>query len=394
MKFRTSMICVVVLVCGLQMYGQQADSATHMTRYQCLGRPGHPPGIMNRNCKPGFGGTQTVQIAQPSNDLPRNDDSGTFITFDVPGARSIHPISINVEGTITGYYFDANSLGHGFLRARNGAITVFDVPGGTTAETYPLGINVEGTVTGYYIDDAFNFRGFVRTVRGIYTTFNVPGDFGDTEPLSISPLGTTTGIWYDSHFVGHGFLRTHFGAITTFDVPGLIDDSFTYGIINPEGAVTGNYLDTKFVKHGFLRSPDGALNTLYVPGACQAYNLSYASGINPAGLIVGGYLAADCVTGRGFLRTRDGAFTTFDVPGATGYGSSGGINPEGAVTGDFFDGGQVRGFLRSPNGTFTKFDAPPGSQSIAPGPIDAAGVVTGFYEDANGVRHGFVWTKH
>src|SRR5260221_6154981 len=61
--------------------------------------------------------------------------AATFTTFDVPGIRGILVQSINTAGAITGFYADANYVVHGFLRARDGTLTTFDVPG--AVHTYP-----------------------------------------------------------------------------------------------------------------------------------------------------------------------------------------------------------------------------------------------------------------
>src|SRR5262249_22957201 len=49
--------------------------------------------------------------------------AATFITFDVPGSTCLPPfpfcttpVAINPDGTITGFYADANAALHGFLR--------------------------------------------------------------------------------------------------------------------------------------------------------------------------------------------------------------------------------------------------------------------------------------
>jgi len=55
-------------------------------------------------------------------------NAGTFVTFDVPGAISTGPNSINNSGAITGGYFDAGGLLHSFLRTSDGTITPFDAP--------------------------------------------------------------------------------------------------------------------------------------------------------------------------------------------------------------------------------------------------------------------------
>ena len=49
---------------------------------------------------------------------------------------------------------------HGFLRAANGTITSFDVPG--ASGTYAQGVSKRAT-TGYFADSAGNAHGFVRT---------------------------------------------------------------------------------------------------------------------------------------------------------------------------------------------------------------------------------------
>jgi hypothetical protein len=56
--------------------------------------------------------------------------------------------NINPSDTVTGLYADANLALHGFLRAADGTITTFDVPGAGTSffqGTQPLGINPERT---------------------------------------------------------------------------------------------------------------------------------------------------------------------------------------------------------------------------------------------------------
>jgi hypothetical protein len=100
----------------------------------------------------------------------------SFIVFDVPGAgrgtlQGTIPISINAAGDITRIYFDAINfpLAHGFLRAADGTITEFDVPGAGTAGTSFLfgtagsSVNDSGDITGVYADANGVFHGFVVT---------------------------------------------------------------------------------------------------------------------------------------------------------------------------------------------------------------------------------------
>lgn len=61
------------------------------------------------------------------------------------------------------------------------------------------------------------------------------------------------------------------------------------------------------------------------------------------------------------MRASDGTFAAFDAPGAANGTSPSGINPAGAITGNYSDANFVEdGFLRANNGTLTTFD-PPGS---------------------------------
>ena len=85
-RFKTSiplrnLVGVILLVCGLQLYGQQTASGAE-------------------------------DKAKPA----------TYITFDPAGSVSINiqAVAINPAGAITGYYYDANQVYHGFLRARDG----------------------------------------------------------------------------------------------------------------------------------------------------------------------------------------------------------------------------------------------------------------------------------
>jgi hypothetical protein len=47
-------------------------------------------------------------------------DPSKYITFLPTGCVYILTMAINPAGAITGYYYDANQVYHGFLRARDG----------------------------------------------------------------------------------------------------------------------------------------------------------------------------------------------------------------------------------------------------------------------------------
>src|SRR5215469_15999832 len=170
-----------------KLYAPQVGSTSGAIQSDCLGRPGLllrrpglPPAIMNRLCKPGLGGTQTPQLA---NELDKNFDSaaGTFITFDVPGASNTFPVSINPAGEILGSTTDSSGTTTGFLRSSQGTFTTFNVSG-ATEYTYPFWgegssgstLNPSGEVTGGYGDANFTLHGFVRDPSGAITTFDAP----------------------------------------------------------------------------------------------------------------------------------------------------------------------------------------------------------------------------
>jgi len=117
-------------------------------------------------------------------------------------------------------------------------------------------INPAGAITGYYSDAIIGFptHGFLRAPDGTITTFDVPGAMS-TGGSSINPAGAITGYYQDASRNQHGFLRAPNGTINTFDPPG---STFTLASsINPAGAITGYYRDASFpaLLHGFLRTP-------------------------------------------------------------------------------------------------------------------------------------------
>jgi hypothetical protein len=203
---------------------------------------------------------------------------GKITTFDAPGAgteayqgTSIWTTgALNPAGAITGYYADANWVYHGFLRAPDGKITTFGAPGagadpGDGEGTDPLSINANGTITGYLQDTNWLTHGFSRSPDGKFTTFDVPGagtvvgSWEGTYPVAINPAGAITGYYADASWVYHGFVRAPDGKITTFDAPGAGTESGQGTVphsINPAGVITGDYIDTSgMMHHGFLRTP-------------------------------------------------------------------------------------------------------------------------------------------
>jgi hypothetical protein len=350
-------------------------------------------------------------LAHIPTDFPGSKTAGNFITFDAPAAvKGTFPSKINQTGMVTGYYNDANSVSHGFLRDQSGNFTTFDIPSATFGIA-PTGINPEGVITGVYYDINFLGHGFVWAKNGPVATFDAPGAaFIGTVPSDINPAGEITGSYYDVNFVGHGFVRAKNGTLTTFDAPGAgTTGNFpgTYAVcITPNGTTVGMYTDVNGDTHGFLRTTGGGFTTFDPPGSIAvfaAFSFGQNLYINPDGLITGTYF--EPISGnpfggnyRVFVRAVDDTFTTFDAATYPPcfWSFPCGITPAGAITGSLNDGYQVNhGFLRASDGTVTTFDVPEAGKSInqgtAPLGITPAGEIMGLYIDANRVTHGFLF---
>jgi hypothetical protein len=344
----------------------------------------------------------------------------TIITIDAPGAgtgpgQGTIPPTINPRGMIAGYYFDANTVTHSFVRDRDGIFIAFDAPGaghtrysyqGTWAEA----MNSAGVITGLTRDSRNAFHGYLRARDGTFTTFDAQGagrgQFQGTLGQSINSKGVIAGNYVDHSYVWHCFVRAADGTISSFDAPGAGtgpgQGTFVSNAdyLNEAGATVGWYIDTSNVYHGFVRAADGTITTFDAPGAGTGPGQgTQPTGINEAGTIEALYADWNGAY-HGSVRAANGTFTTFDVPGGgTGPGQGTvpfNINASGAITGWYVDASNVsHGYLRTANGTITAtFDAPgagtgPG-QGTFPSYNNASEAITGFYIDSNNTWHGFL----
>jgi hypothetical protein len=271
--------------------------------------------------------------------------------------------SINPMGTITGFYTDNSAHCHGYVRAPNGTFTQIDAPDAGTgpfpqgtfpSEGTPMGINPTGAITGFYVDAGSVQHGFVRDTNGIITEFDPTGSIL-TQPNAINEAGEITGFYFDANFVGHGFLRAPDGTITSFDAPGADmtpgSGNGTFGVgLTSNGEIEGLTVDAKGVFHGFVRSSQGTFSTFDAPGAgTGAGQGTLPESNNTLGAIAGNYIDGSNVN-HGFLLNAQGNFSVFDVPG-TGTGAGQGTIPlgnniVGTISGEYIDGRNVaHGFL-------------------------------------------------
>jgi hypothetical protein len=150
--------------------------------------------------------------------------SGSITTLSAPGAiggdfYGTPYFAVSPEGAITSSYFQpiaGNPFGgnfRGFLRAPDGTFATVDAA--TYAPcciwTFPAGITPGGAITGSYNDGFSVNHGFLRALDGTITTFDVPGagtSFNEgTVPSGINPAGVITGFYFDAGHRQHGFLR-------------------------------------------------------------------------------------------------------------------------------------------------------------------------------------------
>jgi hypothetical protein len=271
--------------------------------------------------------------------------------------------AINPSGQIVGSYTDTTGRCHGYVRAANGAFTQIDAPDAGTgpfpqgtfpSNITPMGINPAGAIIGFYVDASSVQHGFVRAPNGIITEFDPTGSIF-TDPNAIDQTGAITGFYFDANFVGHGFLRATDGTITSFDAPGAdhTPGSFngTFGVgLTPNGEIEGVDVDVNGVLHGFVRSTAGTFTTYDAPGAgTGAGQGTLPESNNTPGAITGQFIDGNFVN-HAFVRSNQGTFSTFDVPGM-GTGAGQGTvpvanNDTGAIVGEAIDGGTViHGFL-------------------------------------------------
>jgi hypothetical protein len=181
---------------------------------------------------------------------------GSFETFSV--GTDTNPVGINDRGVVVGR---ADSIG--FLRRVTGLIKTFSVAGATG--TLPSAINNNGVIAGYYYDSSNLTHGFIRAHEGTMTTFDVPGGFDHVTVTGINSAGDVVGT-ANNNSAYLAFVRKHDGSFAVFNPSGC-PEAFGAGI-SFDGTVVGNcYINGEFFYYGFTRKPDGTMTTYSAPGA-------------------------------------------------------------------------------------------------------------------------------
>jgi hypothetical protein len=317
--------------------------------------------------------------------------AGTIVVFDIPEASCsaqtyvcATPTGVDSQGTVVGYYAEADFINHAFYRLADGTITVFDEPeadcaGANFTCTRASAVNAAGTVAGWYFNGS-TYKGFLRDAAGDFSAFEAPNAMA-TVPLAISSKGAVTGYYLDTSNSGHGFLLDTSGNLTTFVAPGRPYPS----AVNSLGEVVGTYLDADSNLQGFLLGEGGGITLLNPAG----YQHVTPVAIDDGGRIVGHYLDGNQNKSYSFIRDTTGNYTTFGVPGSTvTYATA--LDSKGTIIGQYTDAqGSWKGFYRLRDGTIGLFD-PAGSTDTYPTGIGPQGEITGYFTDSDYFVHDFV----
>lgn len=261
---------------------------------------------------------------------------GTLTAVDEPNAGKrkfdgTNATGINKSGTVIGYFLNSSGY-HGFLSTLGVGFTEFDVE---QLGTFPKSINDEGTIAGEYVGFDGVSHGFVRAVDGKITVFD-PAGAEDTNVASIGSTGAIAGWYLDVNLVPHGFLRRD-NTFVTFDGPGATE-TYLSGI-NADEFVVGYYSDGNR-EHGFRSDPSGAIVLVDVPGSL----FTFASAINRKGGIAGRF--RDERNLRGYLHEPIGGFVDFEVSGAK-YTIPTSLNARGDIAGTYSNNSKSsHGFVR------------------------------------------------
>lgn len=197
---------------------------------------------------------------------------GKFLTFEPEDTQGTFGLDINNKGIATGDYVDSGGVWHGFIRARDGTLTVFDESNaGTDVDqgTFAGATNTHGDTTGPYVDANNVLHGYIRHRDGTFTDFDMPGAF-DTIPFLINVKGWVVGLFDTETGEMHGFIRKKNGKIITVDAPDAGNgpgQGTIVAAISEDGVATGNYVDSNDVLHGFIRSKKGKIKEFDAPGA-------------------------------------------------------------------------------------------------------------------------------
>jgi hypothetical protein len=244
---------------------------------------------------------------------------GVITTIDLPGAgtgdeQGTFLEDINNSGTILGGYIDSFGERHFVLLSKKGEVTKFEVPGSSGTRAYyvinSIGadkLNSAGEASGTYRDSDDVRHGWVRSKQGMVTVFDASGAGAaanqGTIASGINEEGAISGATIDENNVQHGMIRDRNGNFTVFDAPGAANGGGTsVASLNASNTAVGNYWDATGKSYGFVRTADGTFTNfdLSLPGTSRTYG-TYVTGINNQGWLTGWFRDNEDYGDRSFV---------------------------------------------------------------------------------------------
>lgn len=285
------------------------------------------------------------------------------------------PMGINASGNIVGSYVDAVGNTHGFLLS-HGRFKTLDVPGVLAGvdgalPTSPSGINPAGDIVGFYVapyrpgvsdvapqnspiycpgSGSFAcWKGFLYK-RGEFSTVLFP-DHPGAVAWHITADGDIYGCRHDFDLMNSmvGAAWTQSGDFSLTANGGELNDpsiskpnSMNNGATPGGQLIVGKWTDSMMKTHGF-KVTSGVFHSY---DFCQSCLLTAIWDVSPNEEFVGTYV--DSAGHRfGFAQFLGGLSVTLEFPGAAAT-IAWGVNPEGAIVGQYVEDGVTHGFLAVP----------------------------------------------
>ena len=180
---------------------------------------------------------------------------GEYTTFAFPGSDFTRARGVNDLGVVTGNFFSADGVEHGFVLDAHG-IRQVDYPSSTTSDVWD--VDDLGRYVGDYSDADGLVHGFLLR-RGVFQTIDVPG--AQSSARGINLAGVIAGVFSDAADVLHAFIKVG-DRYEKIDPPGATPTPPSAALpffaaaqayrINDWGAVVGDYFDPNSVAHVFV----------------------------------------------------------------------------------------------------------------------------------------------
>ncbi len=133
---------------------------------------------------------------------------GVYKQIDLPNGIQTVPFSIDNSTEIVGQFVNvAKTTGHGFLRLKNGKVTLYDAPHAAPNGTYLISINNLNQIVGFYNDTAGMYHNFLLDHKKL-TQLRVPRSFKASFASfqTINDADEMVGYYNDAQNVAHGFV--------------------------------------------------------------------------------------------------------------------------------------------------------------------------------------------